>query len=120
MVDLVNAERAKAGLPALQVDPELTRLARMKSADMVLNNYFSHISPTYGSPFDMMREAGVPYVYAGENLAAATTLELAMDGLMQSPGHRANILRKEFTHIGIGVVKGGPYGYVFTQMFVGR
>ncbi len=117
---MVNAERAKAGLPALEVDPELTRLARMKSADIAALGYFSHISPTYGSPFDMMDAAGVQYLYAGENLAAATTLELAFDGLMQSAGHRENILRTEFTHIGIGVVEGGPYGLVFTQMFVGR
>lgn len=120
MVDLVNTERAKVGLEALKVDSELTRLARLKSADIVKLNYFSHTSPTYGSPFEMMRAAGVPYSYAGENLAAASSLELALDGLMQSTGHRDNILRREFTHIGIGVVEGGPYGYVFTQMFVGR
>jgi uncharacterized YkwD family protein len=120
MVNLVNQERAVIGLPALSVDPELTRLARMKSADMVLLNYFSHTSPTYGSPFDMMREAGVPFTYAGENLASASSLALAHDGLMQSSGHRANILRLEFTHIGIGVVEGGQFGLVFTQMFVGR
>ena len=120
MVNLVNQERAVVGLPALSVDPELTRLARMKSADMVLLNYFSHTSPTYGSPFDMMREAGVPFTYAGENLASASSLALAHDGLMQSSGHRANILRLEFTHIGIGVVEGGQFGLVFTQMFVGR
>lgn len=120
MVDLVNTERAKVGLEALKVDSELTRLARLKSADIIKLNYFSHTSPTYGSPFEMMRAAGVPYNYAGENLAAASSLELAFDGLMQSTGHRNNILRREFTHIGIGVVEGGPYGYVFTEMFVGR
>jgi uncharacterized YkwD family protein len=120
MISLVNQERARAGLPSLATDPQLTRLARMKSADMVRLNYFSHISPTYGSPFDMMREAGVPFTYAGENLAGATTLALAHDGLMQSTGHRANILRSQFTHIGIGVVEGGQFGLVFTQMFVGR
>ncbi len=120
MVALVNAERAKVGLPALKVDPELTRLARLKSADMIANNYFSHTSPTYGSPFDMMKKAGVTYTYAGENLAGAPTLAIAHESLMQSPGHRANILRKEFTAIGIGIVKGGPYGYMFTQMFIGK
>ena len=119
MVDLVNAERAKVGLPALVVDPELTRLARLKSADIVNLGYFSHTSPTYGSPFDMMRAAGVSFAYAGENLAEASTLQLAFDGLMQSPGHRENILRKEFTRIGIGVAEGGPYGLVFTQLFTG-
>lgn len=120
MVGLVNAERAKVGLPALTVDPALTRLARMKSADMVALDYFGHISPTYGSPFDMMRANGITYRAAGENLAAATSLALAFDGLMRSAGHRANILRAEFTHIGIGVVPGGPYGITFTQLFIGR
>jgi uncharacterized YkwD family protein len=120
MVGLVNAERAKLGLPALAVDPALSRLARMKSADMVARNYFGHISPTYGSPFAMMRANGITYRAAGENLAAATNLALAFDGLMRSPGHRANILRAEFTHIGIGVVPGGPYGLTFTQLFIGR
>lgn len=120
MVGLVNAERAKVGLPALTVDPALTRLARMKSADMVARDYFGHISPTYGSPFDMMRANGITYRAAGENLAAATNLALAFDGLMRSPGHRANILRAGFTHIGIGVVPGGPYGITFTQLFIGR
>lgn len=120
MVGLVNAERAKVGLPALTVDPALTRLARMKSADMVARDYFGHISPAYGSPFDMLRANGITYRAAGENLAAATNLALAFDGLMRSPGHRANILRAEFTHIGIGVVPGGPYGITFTQLFIGR
>lgn len=120
MVGLVNAERAKVGLPALIVDPALSRLARMKSADMVARGYFGHISPTYGSPFDMMRANGITYRAAGENLAAATSLALAFDGLMRSAGHRANILRAEFTHIGIGVVPGGPYGITFTQLFIGR
>ncbi len=120
MVDLVNAERARAGLPPLVADPDLIRLARLKSADMVENDYFSHVSPVYGSPFDMMKAAGISYVTAGENIAGATSLALAHEGFMRSPGHRANILRETFTHIGIGVVEGGPYGYIFTQLFVGR
>ncbi len=120
MVDLVNTERAKAGLAALRIDSDLAGLARLKSVDIIELGYFSHTSPTYGTPFEMMRAAGVSYTYAGENLAAATSLELAFEGLMGSAGHRENILRKEFTHIGVGVVEGGPYGYVFTQMFVGR
>jgi len=120
MVALVNAERAAVGLAPLGVDAELTRLARLKSEDLVRLQYFDHISPTYGSPFEMLRAAGVPFVYAGENLAAATSLGLAHSGLMASPGHRANILFGGFSLIGIGVVRGGPYGYIFTQLFVGR
>jgi uncharacterized YkwD family protein len=120
MLALLNAERIKAGLPALKVDAELTRLARLKAADMIQNGYFSHNSPTYGSPFEMMKAAGVSYKAAGENLAGAGTVAIAHSSLMASPGHRANILRSEFSHVGVGVVKGGPYGYMFVQLFVGR
>lgn len=120
MVNLVNQERAKAGLKPLAVDMRLVSLARQKSQDMITNNYFSHQSPTYGSPFDMMRKAGVTYRTAGENLAGASTVQQAHSGLMNSSGHRANILNASYTHIGIGVIRGGRYGAMWTQMFVGR
>ncbi|HHX74021.1 MAG TPA: hypothetical protein GX699_03870 [Firmicutes bacterium] len=120
MLGLVNAERAKAGLAPLKVDMALVKLARLKSEDMIKNGYFAHQSPTYGSPFEMMKAAGITYRIAGENLAGAPTVERAHSGLMNSPGHRANILRPSFTHVGIGIVSGGPYGMMFTQMFVGR
>lgn len=120
MLNLVNQERTSRGLAALKVDLELTRLARLKSRDMIDLNYFAHQSPTYGSPFDMMRNAGISYRTAGENLAGASTVERAHNALMNSPGHRANILNSSFTHVGIGIVSGGPYGMMFTQMFVGR
>lgn len=120
MWELVNQERARAGLPPLQLDLDLVRLARSKSEDMVRLGYFGHFSPTYGSPFAMMERAGIAYRYAGENLAGAPTVEIAHRALMASPGHRANILSPHFTHVGIGVVQGGPYGRMFTQMFVGR
>ncbi len=120
MVDLVNQERAKLGLKPLAVDMRLVELARKKSQDMIDKGYFSHTSPTYGSPFDMMNKAGITYHIAGENLAGAPTLEMAHKGLMESDGHRRNILNTQYDHIGIGVVKGGPYGYMFTQMFTGQ
>lgn len=120
MINLVNQERQKYGLKPLEVDYQLVKLARMKSQDMVDKNYFSHQSPTYGSPFDMMKNAGVKYRWAGENIAGAGSVERAHTALMNSEGHRANILNANFTHIGIGIVKGGPYGMMFTQMFVGR
>lgn len=120
MLDLVNTERIKAGLAPLKVDMELVRLARLKSEDMIKNGYFAHYSPTYGSPFDMMKAAGITYRIAGENLAGAPTVERAHSGLMNSPGHRANILHPAFTHVGIGIVSGGPYGMMCTQMFIGR
>lgn len=120
MLNLVNQERTSRGLAALKADLELTRLARLKSQDMINLNYFAHQSPTYGSPFDMMRAAGISYRTAGENLAGASSVERAHNALMNSPGHRANILNSSFTHVGIGAVSGGPYGMMFTQMFVGR
>jgi uncharacterized YkwD family protein len=120
MLDLVNQERVRAGVEPLKVDPALTRTARLKSQDMVDNNYFSHNSPTYGSPFDMMKAAGISYRTAGENIAGAPTVARAHQGLMNSDGHRKNILNPNFTHVGIGVVDGGPYGKMFTQQFIGR
>ncbi|MDN5346507.1 MAG: hypothetical protein PWP65_71 [Clostridia bacterium] len=119
MIDLVNAERVKAGLKPLQVDMRLVVTARAKSRDMVVNNYFGHQSSTLGSPFDQMRKAGIAYRYAGENLAGAPSVTSAHKSLMNSPGHRANILNPNFTHIGIGIVSGGPYGKMFTQHFIG-
>ncbi len=119
MFSLVNQERRRAGLDPLVIDYQLVRLARLKSQDMVDKGYFGHYSPTYGSPFNMMRNAGVKYRYAGENLAGASTVATAHRALMNSPGHRANILNPKFSRIGIGVVSGGPYGKMFTQMFTG-
>ncbi len=119
MFNLVNQERARAGLNPLAIDYQLVKLARLKSQDMVDKGYFGHYSPTYGSPFEMMDRAGVKYRYAGENLAGAPAVEAAHRALMNSPGHRANILNPEFTRIGIGVASGGPYGKMFTQMFTG-
>jgi uncharacterized YkwD family protein len=120
MVDLVNRERQAVGLKPLAVDLTLVKTARMKGKDMVDKNYFSHTSPTYGSPFDLMKSQGVAYRTAGENLAGAPTVDRAHNGLMNSDGHRANILNPNFTHLGIGVIDGGPYGKMFTQHFVGR
>jgi uncharacterized YkwD family protein len=120
MVNLVNQERMGQGIQPLAVNSQLTTLARQKSQDMVAKNYFSHTSPTYGSPFDMMKNAGVTYSTAGENLAGAQTTESAHQNLMNSPGHRANILNPKFTEIGIGIASGSIYGNIFTQMFIGR
>ncbi|MFZ5897835.1 MAG: CAP domain-containing protein [Bacillota bacterium] len=119
MLDLVNKERAANGLKPLAMDPQLVKLARMKAQDMIDNRYFAHESPTYGSPFDMMRKYGVTYRAAGENLAGASTVDSAHVNLMNSPGHRANILSPNYTRVGIGVVNGGPYGKMFVQMFIG-
>lgn len=120
MVNLVNLERAKQGVTPLGVNMILVSLARKKSQDMVDRNYFSHTSPTYGSPFDMMKNAGVSYQTAGENIAGAANTESAHQNLMNSQGHRANILNPAFNQIGIGIASGSIYGKIFTQMFIGK
>lgn len=120
MLNLVNSERSKMGLRPLQADLKLTQVARLKSQDMIAKNYFSHTSPTYGSPFNMMKTYGITYRTAGENLAGNGSVTGAHTSLMNSSGHRANILNSNYTHVGIGIVSGGRYGMMFTQMFVGR
>jgi len=117
MMGLVNAVRAKNGFSPLSANTRLAKVARLKASDMIKNNYFNHNSPTYGSPFDMMKQFGISYSYAGENLAGANTVEIAHNNLMNSSGHRANILNAGYKQIGIGVVNGGPYGKMFVQLF---
>ncbi|WP_409978355.1 SafA/ExsA family spore coat assembly protein [Anoxybacteroides tepidamans] len=121
VVRLTNQQRAKYGLPPLQIDWQLARVARYKSADMRNKNYFSHQSPTYGSPFTMIKNFGISYRTAAENIAAGQqTPQEVINAWMNSPGHRANILNKDFTHIGVGYAKGGSYGHYWTQMFIGK
>jgi len=117
MLDLVNKERQAAGLNPLAPDPELTEVARKHSADMFARGYFAHDTPEGLSPFDRMRDANVRFVTAGENLALAPTIPLAHTGLMNSPGHRANILRPQFGRVGIGVMDGGMRGLMVSQEF---
>ncbi|MGH2451258.1 MAG: CvpA family protein [Candidatus Limnocylindria bacterium] len=118
MVELVNEERVARGLAPLALDPRLVPVARAHSTEMFELEYFSHESPVTGSPFDRLDAAGIAYRRAGENLAYAHSVTVAHGGLMDSPGHRENILRPEFTHIGVGVVSAGPYGRMFTQLFL--
>jgi uncharacterized protein YkwD len=117
MLMMVNEERARAGLKPLAPDPEMTEVARKHSVDMFGRGYFAHISPEGRSPFDRMHEAGVGFTIAGENLALAPSLQIAHTGLMNSPGHRANILRPQFGRLGIGIVDGGWRGLMVTQNF---
>ncbi|MCK1999942.1 CAP domain-containing protein [[Brevibacterium] frigoritolerans] len=121
VVTLVNKERAKVGLPALKSDWELARVAKFKSEDMRDKKYFNHNSPTYGTPFEMMKSFGINYKTAGENIAAGqTTADEVMKSWMNSPGHKANILSKNFTYIGVGYAKGGSYGHYWTQQFISK
>lgn len=118
MFDLVNEERTNAGLKPLEWDERLVPVARAHSEEMFKLKYFSHTSPTAGSPFDRLKAAGITYTRAGENLAYAQSVTIAHRGLMESQGHRENILRPEFTRIGIGVINAGAYGRMFTQLFL--
>lgn len=120
MLQLVNSERRRYDLPPLEVDFEVTKVARIKSQDMADNDYFSHYSPNYGSPFEMMDSFGIKYLQAGENLAGNASIEDAHTALMNSSGHRKNILSPDFTHIGIGIRPSSRYGYLITQMFIGK
>ena len=118
VVELTNQERAKHGLSALQIDTELSKVAREKSNDMAANNYFAHNSPTYGSPFDMMKSFGISYKTAGENIAQGQrTPAEVVNAWMNSEGHRANILNGDYTHIGVGYVEQGNH---WTQQFIGK
>lgn len=116
VVDLTNAERTKAGLKPLEIHSPLMAVAHAKSADMAKNNYFSHTSPTYGSPFDQIKSAGISYRSAGENIAQGQrTPQQVVQAWMDSPGHRQNIMNANYTHIGVGFVEDG---YYWTQQFI--
>ncbi|MBU8800566.1 hypothetical protein KM904_08800 [Bacillus licheniformis] len=118
VVELTNAERKKQGLKPLTLDEKLSKVARTKSQDMKDNNYFDHNSPTYGSPFDMMKKFGITYRTAGENIAKGQkTPQEVVKAWMNSEGHRKNIMNPNFTHIGVGYVKDGNY---WTQQFIGK
>lgn len=117
VIRLVNEQRSANGLKPLTENWELSRVARYKSEDMSANRYFSHTSPTYGSPFDMIRAFGLSYRSAGENIAyGQRTPEAVVNAWMNSSGHRANILNGSYTRIGVGYCASGNY---WTQMFIG-
>ncbi|WJW99940.1 CAP domain-containing protein [Priestia aryabhattai] len=119
VVDLVNQEREKQGLKPLTLNKKLSDVARTKSKDMMDKGYFDHNSPTYGSPFDMMKQFGIEYTTAGENIAKGQqSPEDVMNAWMNSVGHRKNILNPDFTEIGVGYVKGDTT--YWTQQFIGK
>lgn len=120
MLDLINQERSKAGVGQLKIDPQLQKMAQAKSDEMVAKSYFSHTSPTYGSPFDMMKTFGISYTSAGENIAGNSTVDAAHAALMNHPPHKENILNSSFKYIGIGITTSPAYGKIFVQDFVGR
>ena len=121
VLNIVNKERTSRGLSALKFNAELAKVATTKSQDMIDRNYFDHNSPTYGSPFDMMKKFGITYKSAGENIAMGQkTPQEVMTAWMNSDGHRKNILNSSFTEIGIGIAKDKNGRLYWTQMFIGK
>jgi uncharacterized YkwD family protein len=121
VVDLVNVERTNRGLNPLKLDEKLSNVATTKSQDMIDKNYFDHNSPTYGSPFDMMKQFGISYKSAGENIAMGQkSPKEVVTAWMNSQGHRENILNSSFTDIGVGIAKNSSGSIYWTQMFIGK
>ena len=118
--NLINKQRANNGLATLKVDSEVQRVAKIKAQDMVNNSYFSHNSPTYGTPFEMLKSFKVSYKTAGENIAGNSSNTGAVNAWMNSSGHKANILNSSFNYTGIGVVSSSKYGKIYVQMFIGK
>lgn len=119
VIRLVNIERSKNGLMSLKANWQLSRCARYKSQDMINKNYFSHNSPTYGTPFDMMKSFGLNYSAAGENIAKGQrSAKEVMNAWMNSPGHRSNILSPSYMEIGVGLAKDSAGRSYWTQMFI--
>lgn len=119
LAELINQERVSRGLKALVFDAELAKWARVKSQDMIDNNYFAHESPTYGKVSDMLKKGGVSFRYAGENLGKTGTVTSAHNGFMNSSVHRATLLNSGYTHVGIGIKYKGSTMYV-TEIFAAK
>ncbi|WP_026486158.1 CAP domain-containing protein [Caldanaerobius polysaccharolyticus] len=118
LIGYINAERTKNGLNKLIANPKLSMIAHLKAEDMLKNNYFSHVSPTYGSPWDMMKKFGIIYNMAGENIAKNANVYKAHIALMNSPGHRANILNNSYTDVGVGVAHDKYGNVIVVEMFI--
>jgi uncharacterized YkwD family protein/spore coat assembly protein SafA len=119
VIRLVNVERVRAGQLALVESKELSRIARIKSNDFIKNNYFAHNSPTYGSPFDMLRSFGITFTAAAENIASGQrSAAEVMNFWMNSSGHRTNILNASYNQIGVGVARDNEGNLFWTQMFI--
>lgn len=118
ILNLTNNARAASGAGALEYDKELARVAYYKAMDMVNKNYFSHQSPTYGSPFEMIRKFGISFTAAAENIAGNKTADGAFYAWMGSSGHKANILNGNYNKTGVGVYTSPVYGKIFVQLFI--
>lgn len=118
LLNLINNEREKNGLIKLQILPKLQEIAMTKAEDMVKSNYFSHESPNYGNPFDMMKNFGITYKSAGENIAGNSSIEGAFNSWLSSENHKQNILSTAYNYIGIGISPSEKYGYIIVAMFI--
>lgn len=117
---LINNERKKAGVSQLSKNTKLYEAAQIKSDDMVKSNYFSHTSPTYGTPFKLMQDLGISYNTAGENIAGNSDITKAFESWMNSDTHKKNILSTTYDYIGIGITKSKTYGYIISTLFTGK
>lgn len=119
LLSLINTERQKNNLPDFQIDENLQNVARLKAEDLVQNNYFSHISPTYGTPFEMLKANSISYKTASENIAGNSSISDALDSWLSSESHRKNILSNDYNYTGIAVVDSIAYGKIIVELFVG-
>ena len=120
MLNYINKARENKGLPKLKLAKRLTEMARLKSSDMTKYNYFSHDSKTYGSPFKMLKDFGISYKQAGENIAGNSTIKGAFDSWINSSTHSQNIYSNAYNYVGIGISKSQTYGYIITAIFIGK
>jgi len=120
LLSIINTERGKNNLPELQIDEELQNVAKLKANDIVQNNYFSHISPTYGTPFEMLKSHNIAYKTASENIAGNSNIQSAYDAWIASESHKDNILSNDYNYTGIAVVDSIAYGKIIVELFIGK
>lgn len=120
LISLINSERNKNNLKALEIDKELQNIARLKAQDLVENNYFSHTSPIYGTPFEMLKKHNISYKTASENIAGNSSISGAFNSWIQSDSHKQNILNNNYNYTGLAVVDSIAYGKIIVELFVGR
>ena len=120
LISLINEERKKNNIPELNIDKELQNVARLKAKDLVDNNYFSHISPNFGTPFEMLKSNNINYKTASENIAGNSSIEGAISSWMNSEDHKKNILSNNYNYTGIAVVDSIAYGKIIVELFIGR
>ena len=120
LLSLINNEREKNNLASLKIDHELQNVARLKANDLVDNNYFSHISPVYGTPFEMLKANRISYKTASENIAGNSSISKAFDSWMSSESHKSNILSNDYNYTGLAVVDSIAYGKIIVELFIGK